>query len=221
MPVSALSMNFIPPAADACTESSATGAGAGADDAAAALVDRARLGDTAAFAGVVALFEKRTFHFVSRIVSNPHDAEDITQDTFVKAWHALPRFRATNSFRAWLFTIARRTALNHLRSRRVTEELKDHDIIAPDDDEPSHAAAGREDASAIWATARRLKPDQYEALWLCYGEGFAATEAARIMNTNPIRLRVLLHRARKRMAEWLTAQSASGKTQLSTSSRRS
>lgn len=211
-------MNFIPPAADATLESAAA---AGGDDAAvASLVDRARLGDTSAFAGVVALFEKRTFHFVMRIVSNAHDAEDVTQDTFVKAWHALPRFRATHSFRAWLFTIARRTALNHLRSRRNTEELKDHDMIAPDGEEPSQAAACREDASAIWTTARRLKPDQFEALWLCYGQGFAANEAARIMNTNPIRLRVLLHRARKRMADWLTAAGSSGNQKPSTPARR-
>ncbi|MDB6135809.1 MAG: hypothetical protein JWM59_4052 [Verrucomicrobiales bacterium] len=212
---SSLSMPFTP-AADADTPSrSAASVAGGEDPAADALVERARLGDDHAFAGVVAYFEKRTFHFVLRMVANTHDAEDVTQDTFVKAWHSLPRYRPQHSFRAWLFTIARRTALNHLRSRRPTEELKHHDMAVEDSPDPGGAAADRDDASAIWTTARRLKPDQFEALWLCYAEGFAVTEAARIMNSNALRVRVLLHRARRRMAEWLTRPSSSSEPQNS------
>jgi RNA polymerase sigma-70 factor (ECF subfamily) len=171
----------------------------------AALVERARQGDPAAFAAVVAQFEKRTFHFVLGMVGNSHDAEDITQETFVKTWQALRGYRPQNSFCTWLFTIARRTALNHLRARRPTEELKDHDISV--EENPGDTMADRDDASAIWATARRLPPDQYDALRLCYGEGFAVKEVARIMNSNSIRIRVLLHRARRRMAEWLKPES--------------
>lgn len=165
------------------------------------LVERARRGDAAAFAGVVALFEKRVFHFALRMLGNPHDAEDVTQETFVKAWHSLPRYRARHRFCAWLFTIARRSALNHLRSRKPMEELKDHD--APLEEPARDAAADRDDARNLWALARRLPPEQYEALRLCYAEGFSIQETARVMETNVIRTRVLLHRARRRLAGWL------------------
>lgn len=214
MTASSLSMDF-QPAADAAPAAAAAGSVPGVeadhygdgdgDGELDALVQRARTGDDAAFAELVGILEKRTFHFVLRLLGNTHDAEDVTQDTFVKAWHSLPRYRPQHHFRTWLFTIARRTALNHLRARRPMEELKDHDMAIAEN--PGDSAAGRGDAADLWNTARRLKPDQYEALWLCYGEGFAVSEAARIMNTNALRLRVLLHRARKRMAGWLTVQS--------------
>jgi RNA polymerase sigma-70 factor, ECF subfamily len=138
-------------------------------------------------------------------VQNRHDAEDITQETFVKAWNSLPRYRPQHSFCTWLFTIARRTALNHIRARRPMEQLHDQGIAAGE--HPDNSAAERDEGSVIWAAARRLQPDQYEALRLCYVEGFAVNEIARIMNSNPIRIRVLLHRARRKLAGWLKAPS--------------
>ncbi len=165
------------------------------------LIHRAQRGEVGAFAGLLEQFEQRVFRFVLRMVRNAHDAEDVTQDTFVKAWRHLASFRSQYSFSTWLFTIARRTALNHLRARRPTEELQDQ--TGPAHEHPGEAAANRDHAESIWTVARRLKPDQYEALWLRYGEGFSIKETARVMNTNAIRVRVLLHRARQRMAEWL------------------
>jgi RNA polymerase sigma-70 factor, ECF subfamily len=171
-----------------------------------ALVERAQGGEVEAFAGVLEQFERRVFHFVLRMLRNAHDAEDVTQDTFIKAWRHLASFRPRNSFSTWLFTIARRTALNHIRARRPTEERGEHDEVMPEN--PRDAATDREQAEAIWNLARRLKPDQYEVLWLCYGEGFSVNEIAGIMNTNSLRVRVLLHRARKRLAEWLNAKAS-------------
>ncbi|MBI1176162.1 sigma-70 family RNA polymerase sigma factor [bacterium] len=167
-----------------------------------ALVLDAQRGDVDAFGELLGQFERRVFHFVLRMLRNAHDAEDVTQDTFVKAWRHLASFRPRHSFSTWLFTIARRTALNHIRARRPTEELADHHEPSHGDS-PDQTAEDREQAESVWEIARRLKPDQYEVIWLRYGEGFSVDETARIMNTNSIRVRVLLHRARKRMAEWL------------------
>lgn len=173
-----------------------------ADNGWAALVRNAQGGDVEAFGELLAQFEQRVFHFVLRMLRNSHDAEDVTQETFVKAWKHLGSFRPQHSFSTWLFTIARRTALNQIRARRPTEELADHHESAHGDS-PDQNAEDREHADSVWEIARRLKPDQYEVLWLRYGEGFSVDETARIMNTNSIRVRVLLHRARKRMADWL------------------
>ena len=57
--------------------------------------------------------------------------------------------------------------------------------------------------TSIWKVAKKLKPNQYEALWLRYGEGFSISETAEIMNTNQIHVKVLLHRGRKQLAEHL------------------
>jgi len=167
----------------------------------ATVVSCCQAGDAGAFGELIDHFEKRVFHFVLRMTRQTQDAEDITQDTFVKAWKNIHRFRSGNAFSTWLFTIARRTALNHLRSARSTQELGDYD--PPVSLNPASAAEDREHSESVWTLARSLKPDQYEALWLRYGEGFAIGEVAQVMSTNAIRVRVLLHRGRKRMAEIL------------------
>ncbi len=167
----------------------------------AGLVAGCQAGEAGAFGELIGHFEKRVFHFVLRMTRQAQDAEDITQDTFVKVWKNIHRFRSGNAFSAWLFTIARRTALNHLRAAKPTQELGDYD--QPVNHNPARAAQDREHSESVWTLARNLKPDQYEALWLRYGEGFVIGEVAKVMGTNKIRVRVLLHRGRKRMAEIL------------------
>lgn len=165
------------------------------------LVARCQSGDVDAFSGLIEHFEKRVFHFVLRMTRQAQDAEDITQDTFVKVWRNIHRFRIGNTFSTWLFTIARRTALNQLRSLKPTQELADYDQAV--NNNPARATEERERSQSVWSLAQNLKPHQYEALWLRYGEGFSIGEIAQVMGTNAIRVRVLLHRGRKRMAEIL------------------
>jgi RNA polymerase sigma-70 factor, ECF subfamily len=167
-----------------------------------ALAERSRGGCMASFEALVAHFEKRIFHYLYQMAGNAHDAEDLTQITFLKAYRNIHRYQSNRAFSAWLFTIAKRTALNHLRDRRPAEELEPE--FADEADDPS-VIVEREDARGdLWRIARCLKPDQYEALWLRYGEGFAIAQIARIMRTNSLRIRVLLHRARGALAKKLT-----------------
>jgi RNA polymerase sigma-70 factor, ECF subfamily len=165
------------------------------------LVERSQAGCVTAFETLVGLFEKRIFHFLFQMTHHQHDAEDLTQVTFLKAYQNLHRFRMGHAFSTWLFTIAKRSALNHFRDRKPAEEL-DEDLAA-ETENPS-VRLEKEDASEnLWELARSLTPDQYEALWLRYGEGFSMAEIARVMNTNSLRVRVLLHRGRACLAKKL------------------
>jgi RNA polymerase sigma-70 factor (ECF subfamily) len=135
------------------------------------------------------------------MTGNQHDAEDLTQVTFLKAFQNIHRYQSSHAFQAWLFTIAKRTALNHFRDRRPAEELGPD---LPADTESPSVTTEKEDARGrLWKLAYSLKPDQYEALWLRYGEGFSISQVARVMKTNSIRVRVLLHRARAALAKKL------------------
>ncbi len=160
------------------------------------LVARCQAGEAGAFADLVESCTGRLFNFLLRFTGNAHDAEDLVQDTFVKVHRSLDRFDARRDFFPWLFTIARRTALNHLRGRRPTEDLNEN-LPAP---EPSGGAAesvaSRDEADRLWGLARRLKPKQYEVLWLRYGEGLDVAQVAAVMRTRSLYVRVLLHRAR-------------------------
>lgn len=169
------------------------------------MVVSAREGNLEAFSGVVREYEKRIFNFVLQFTRSVHDAEDVTQVTFVKAFRNLHRLDSAKQFAPWLYTIAKRTALNHFRTIRPSEEISEHAEHPADD--PARVLERKDEGASIWKVARRLKPAQYEVLWLRYGEGFSVEETARIMNTNQIRVKVLLHRGRLQLAGMLARQS--------------
>lgn len=163
------------------------------------LAEQCQAGCRFSFEQLVEQFEGRIFNFLLRLTSNRHDAEDLTQDTFVKAYQNIHRYQpACASFAAWLFTIAKRTAFSHFRAAKPTEELPGDIPIQSDD--PGVLLEKKDERFSLWKLARRLKPKQHEALWLRYGEGFSVAEIAQIMKTNPIHVKVLLHRARNGLA---------------------
>ncbi len=179
-----------------------SGARANANDAVSEeLIERSRHGSREAFGELVRQFEGRIFSYLAKLTGHSHDAQDLTQDTFVKAWRGIGRFKASGSFNAWLFIIARRTALNHFRARKHESNSEVPEEI--DETTPAQVFENNEERASLWALARQLKPAQYEALWLRYGEGFSVEESARVMRTNPIRVRVLLHRGRTALATLL------------------
>lgn len=166
------------------------------------LADRSREGCRASFEALVGHFEKRIFQFLYQMTRNQHDAEDLTQVTFLKAFQNIHRYQSNRAFGAWLFTIAKRTALNHFRDSHPAEELGPEIPAATEN--PSRLLEIEDARSGLWKIARTLKPEQYEALWLRYAEGFSISEISRIMRCNSLRVRVLLHRSRAALARKLT-----------------
>lgn len=83
------------------------------------LVARSRDGDLAAFDTLVTRHRGRVFGQIMAMVRNEADAWDLAQDTFLKAWKALPRFEGHAAFSTWIYRIAHNTALDWLRSRKI------------------------------------------------------------------------------------------------------
>jgi RNA polymerase sigma-70 factor, ECF subfamily len=165
------------------------------------LVREAQAGSAEALATLVEKFHRRIFNYLCQLTRNTHDAEDLCQTTFLKAFRNLGAFHSPHSFAPWLFTIAKRSALNHFRAARPFDEIEDN--IASDLLSPADSLAKSEERQGIWLLAEKLPPQQSEALWLRYGEGFSIKETAAVMGTNQLRIRVLLHRARTRLGEWI------------------
>lgn len=154
------------------------------------------------FERLVRRFDQPVLRFLDTMVNNRQDAEDLAQDTFVKAYKSIHRFNPEYKFAPWLFTIAKRTAMNHYRDSRPTLAL-DFDQEA-DEQSPAAALEQKERTEGLWDKAKRcLKPSQYRALRLRYGEELSIAETAAAMQTKEIRVRVLLHRARKQLAKHL------------------
>jgi RNA polymerase sigma-70 factor (ECF subfamily) len=85
------------------------------------LVNLARRGDDSAFETLVKYYRSRIYNYVSRMVQDPSEAEDLAQETFVRAYQALPHFRGEASFQTWLYRIASNLAIDASRRRKRRE----------------------------------------------------------------------------------------------------
>jgi RNA polymerase sigma-70 factor (ECF subfamily) len=170
-----------------------------------ALAERSRQGCRDSFEALVSHFERRVYHYLFHTTRNEQDAQDLTQITFLKAYQNIHAYQSRGAFHSWLFTIAKRTVLNHFRGSRPVEELQPD--LAATNENPSYLMEKKDACSDLWRLARSLKPAQYDALWLRYAEGFSVVETARIMKTNSLRVRVLLHRGRAALQKKLAGNS--------------
>lgn len=172
------------------------------------LARRAREGDDTAFAELVGATSDRLFNYLFRLTAQAQDAEDLAQETYLKAHRALDRYDPRRPFLPWLFTIARRTALNHRRSWHPTEPLPEEAPAAASAD-PARTLVGRDEWAHLWRVAQTLPPRYHEALWLYYGEGFDTAQVAAVLRTRPLVVKVVLHRARRALLTALRRQEPS------------
>lgn len=169
----------------------------------AAAVAAAQAGEAESFDDLVRWFADRLIRYLAAGGLSLADAEDVAQDAFIRAYRHLDRYDPRYAFSTWLFTIAHRLRCNHFRRQRPQ--------VCFDDRHQPHAAPERPErdplADTIWATARQLLPQrQFDALWLRYGEELELEEVARVMAISAGNARVLVHRARTRLAKQLSPQ---------------
>ena len=163
------------------------------------LVGRARAGDQVAFARLFEQYHAPILNYLHRMVNDRALAEDLTQDTFIKAYNALPETRPDLAFKAWLYRIATNTAISQLRRRKIVQWvpfLADHD--RPGEESVERTVTRQTDIERALAKL----PKHYAAVLLLrhyQGLSLAETAAALDITENAAKLR--LFRARKAFAE--------------------
>lgn len=168
------------------------------------LIREAIDGSASAAREIVRLHHRRIFSFICRMTRQSQDAEDITQETFIKAFRSLHRFDTRRPLVNWLFTIARRTALNHFRSARNWVSLPE-DTASPQLS-PASRVEESDQIDDLWERARReLPPREFEVMWLRFGENLSIEETARITGLTNSNIKILVFRSRQRMLQ-TTAQ---------------
>ncbi len=160
----------------------------------------ARQGSSAAFGELVDRFGGRLLTYLHHKTGSWHDAEDLVQETFVRAYQNLDRFREVQRFSTWLFTIASRLAISHFRRSRAEKTLPEMESVTAG---PVAELTRRETKRSLWKAAKGLSANQFEVLWLKYSEGMAIKEIARVMGKTPVYVKVLLYRARINLAKRL------------------
>jgi RNA polymerase sigma-70 factor (ECF subfamily) len=152
----------------------------------------ARDGSSAAFGMLVKRYHVRVFAFLMTLTKHRQDAEDLTQETFLRAWDKIHRYDPALPLLPWLFTIARRQSIAALRRKKPLPEVVD----GIDQSEPTNASL------RLWELARRELPtESYSALWLHYREELPLKEVAVVLGKREGAVKVILHRARKVLAE--------------------
>ena len=133
-------------------------------------------------------------------------ADDLVQETMLKAWNSIGSFQEGTNMRAWLFTILRNTYFSECRRRRREVPDEDGDYVARLSVPP--AQHGRMDAQDMMRALGELTDDQREALILVGAEGFAYEEAAVICNCAVGTIKSRVNRARNRLIEILGVDTA-------------
>lgn len=169
-----------------------------------ALALRAQRGERDAFADLVRRFEAPLYRFLWIRLGSAQDAEELCQETFLRAWTRLETYQPRWQFSTWLFTVARRLAASHRRAAApaASDTALEHTVSAAAG--PGEAAGLREESTRVWQIAAQvLTPDQRSALWLRYGEELSIEEIAHSLGRRPVAVRVMLFRARERLAQRL------------------
>ncbi|MRD55114.1 RNA polymerase sigma factor RpoE [Betaproteobacteria bacterium LSUCC0115] len=180
------------------------------------LVDRVKSGDQQAFNLLVRKYERKVFRLISRLVRDPAEVEDVSQEAFIKAYRALPQFRGDSAFYTWLYRIAVNTAKNHLvaQGRRpipLSDTLSEdedgesfgrEDVVA-DNRTPEAELLSRQIAETVNRAIEALPQDLRTAVTLREMEGLSYEEIAEAMNCPIGTVRSRIFRAREAIAQEL------------------
>lgn len=168
------------------------------------LMRRVSAGDAEAFAGLYERHKRPLFTFLLRLAGDRRLAEDLLQETFVRVYRARGSYQPAGLFRTWLFTIARRLMIDHVRRERIDW---DEDPKAVEQAVARARAEDRAEASDLLARLERalahLSPRQREVILLSRFTGMEAAEIAEVVGSTPGAVRVELHRALRRLRSLL------------------
>jgi RNA polymerase sigma-70 factor (ECF subfamily) len=139
-------------------------------------------------------YQTSIYRVALRMLGSRADAQDAVQETFVRAWRALPRFRHDSAISTWLYRIVTRRALDRIASRRSTGTLDEVEVEAGPD--PAQAAEHQERLRAIRRAIAKLPPDQRAALVLREFEGLSYQEVAQVLGASVPAVKTRIHRAR-------------------------
>jgi len=171
------------------------------------LLTLVKKGNKKAFDSLVIKYQQRVIQLVSRYVQNPSDAQDVSQDVFIKVYRAIPNFRGDSAFYTWIYRIAVNTAKNYLVSKarraankevepEVAEQFEINSLLK-DPDSPEHLVLTEEIRQAIVKALDNLPEELKQAITLRELEGLDYQQIAEKMDCPVGTVRSRIFRARE------------------------
>lgn len=168
-----------------------------------ALIQSILDGNVQAFAVLLQRYQRPVFSFVFQLIGNREDAEELTQDVFVKIYKKLSSFRSECRFSTWAYRIAYTTAISSLRKRRMVFPEVEESLLINYPDERVDEWLEKEEGEAkflrLEAAVDTLPPEERALISLFYNEGKSVLDIAEMLEISVENVKVRLHRVRKKI----------------------
>jgi RNA polymerase sigma-70 factor (ECF subfamily) len=166
-----------------------------------ALIQRALQRDEQAWEALVHEHQQAVFRLAYLFTGDPDEAEDVTQETFIRAIHNIQKFDPARSFRPWVLSIAANLARNRLRGfKRYQAALQS---LFSRDPDPVQAHASKqtsaEEGQELWQTVRKLSQDDQQVIYLRFFLDLSEAETSAVLEVPPGTVKSRLHRALERL----------------------
>jgi len=169
-----------------------------------ALIRRAATGDVEAFADLYERYLDRMFRYFYYRLAHREDAEDLSEQVFLRAWQALPGYNCRGvPFAAWLFRIAHNLLVDYHRRNQDTTQLDDALDVADEGADPHEIASRRYEAQALAAAISQLSAVEQSVVVLRFVEGMDHRSVASIIEKSEVATRSIQSRALARLARLL------------------
>jgi len=167
-------------------------------------------GDTNAFTVLVGRYKDLVYTLTLRMLKNREEAEEVSQDTFIKAYKSINRFKGDSKFSTWIYKIAYNTSLDRLKKNRkhfndvAIDEFTEHQVKTIDN--ALSRLENEERNQAIQKCLAKLPSDDAVILTLYYFEDQSLDEISKVIGLTPNNVKVKLFRSRKKLATIMKAQ---------------
>ncbi|HJS55745.1 MAG TPA: sigma-70 family RNA polymerase sigma factor [Chitinophagaceae bacterium] len=176
------------------------------------LIEQLKQGDEAAFKIIVEQWQDMVHNTILGIIQNETEAEDLTQDVFIKVFEKIGTFKGDSKFSTWLYRIATTTALDHLRSKKRKKRFgflqslvggADHKDQIPDFHHPGVRLDNKERATVLFKAIDALPENQKLAYTLHKLEGLSYRDVSEVLNTSVSAVESLMSRANQNLRKQL------------------
>lgn len=178
-----------------------------------AVIRRVQRGDQNAFALLVTAYESNVYNLALQMTGNREDAQDMTQEAFLKAYRSLPSFRGDSRFSSWLYRIVSNVCLDYRRRqvRRPSASMSLEDSegdtiqmdVADESQSPEKVLEQKMTREAVRRGLAQLPEDQREILLLREIQGLSYEEIGEVLQVEPGTVKSRIFRARKKLCELL------------------
>jgi RNA polymerase sigma factor (sigma-70 family) len=170
------------------------------------IISRVLRGEQNVFSALVERYQDYVFTLVLRYTSNREDAEEISQDVFVKTYRSLADYRGDAKFSTWLYTIVRTSSITFLRKRKLDTDSIDNEktqiqLQNRESDFSANLVEKKSRQAMVNEAIQLLNPDDAQVITLFYKAEQSLEEMGIIMGMEPNTVKVKLHRARQRLKE--------------------